>query len=437
MGSSTVDMTYMSGNSINITMKDQGYNCGAVMIEKSMLEEGKRNYKILASTLLEHPEYEYRLLYEYRNRKEMYFSGKKILPKIRLNECIDPNIDEKIQVTLSDTNIDEYTKEYQKNFRESLNKYKKYLSTELKREVTINFVILTGGASRMPFAKRIISEEWKLDIEKQIYQIEDPSLTVSRGVTEVARLDILSKGTLEDIPGKVDRFLSNDNITNTIIPKFLSIIIEHLKTGCIEIINERKTATLSCLESEVKKYCNQLLNEEREITNFLSDAIEDSSKDIRKDIELLVSYYTGLGLEMGGLTENIKIQISQFNSDLLKEIEKISEEIMVTIGEAINEPGILTKIWRFFFETREKKDEREKKERLHNRQIGGLYSLSNEKIADFIKKNLIQKINKLDVAKEKYPITEDTIESVKKYADRYIRQLINNIDRVRREITDN
>lgn len=438
MGSSTVDMTYMSEISNSFTMKDQGFYCGAAMIEESMLKEEMEKNDNLAHILNCNPDYKYPLLYEYRKIKEKYFRGEKYPITIYLEETINPNITEKIRVSLNKKNIDEYTKEYQINFRESLNKYKNYLSTELKREVTINFVILTGGASRMPFAKRIISEEWKLNSKEQIYQIEDPSLTVSRGVAEVARLDILSKEKKYEIKEKVKCYLSEETIKYKIIPEFLIIVCKHLKDKCVEIIRENKSATLSWIESEMKDFCNQNLDDIGKMTSYLSDAIEESSKDIRKDIEQLVSYYTGLGLEMGGLTKNIIIQISQFNSDLLKEIEKHIEEIRIAIGKEINKPGLFKKIWRSIyetiFETRKEKEKREENERWNNKLKGGQYPLTDEK-----RETLIQDITKTfdNAAKKKYPIAKGAVESVKNYADCYIKQLINNIDLVRREITDN
>lgn len=438
MGSSTVDMTYMSGAS-TIIMRDHGYDCGAAIIEEAMLEKAKEANERLRSILNDCPEYKYPLLYEYRKAKEIFFSeNKNVSTILRLNEILDPNIDkkEKIKIRVSEENIEEYTKEYQGKFRQSLRDYREYLAKkEINQPVEIKYVILTGGASRMKFAKEIISKEWGLDIENGIYQVDNPSLTVSRGIAEVARLDILTKGKKEEIEKKMQEVSGDEYVREIIIPIFLKEICESQRKECNNVLDkEGQSSTLEYLKTRLKNCCNDKIKDRVFIAESLRNAIEKTEKfkETRKDVENLVRYYSSLGI-FNTIDLSLLIRLDRLNNELNEQFNSVTEELQKKIGEELNKANWFKRLWRKLFESKIKRIIREKSE----------YTKGGTQVPTKDQKNeLKKKVNEIfdcfpknhsDLLRNDYTI----IKIVKNYNNQYLAELMSNIDRVRKEITEN
>lgn len=400
MGSSTVDMTYLSDDK-DVVLKDHGYACGASIIEEAMLEDALQDGEL--KTILENnPKYKDPLLYELRKLKEDFFSkSKPIWRTIRYADILSPSEKGYKTIKLNEEKINQYTNDYQKNFREGLRDYLLFLQKELNKVPVIYYVILTGGASRMDFARTIIQEEWKLDVDTQIYQVDDPSLTVSRGVANVARMDILTKGEKKEIEILRDELLKQ----NKIYPSYDKRLREHLTKKCEEIIEDNLKNGSLCLNQLFKNqsYVNDLLTGvfysiENDCSKILDEIIKENSKEIEKRVDKVIEYYSVLGIESFTSRKLDKLY-SQWN------LKKTAEKHMEKWGK-INFANLIDRHIISKIPFLQKKHTR--------KRLKALCEVMIDKYASRYQENYINSI-----------------------VGEYINNLIKNIDRVRKEITEN
>ena len=192
MGSSTLDFTYLQSGNAPV---DYGYDCGASQVEKIMYAEIRDKNKDIVAFETQYPKLVAKLLYDTRCAKEgVYF---------------DPDIRYKKTVNFEDIVDDEDFEDSKMKFvfqPGELNRMleeKGYIS-EISQAMLdfkyyhiggnpIKAAFLTGGASRMDFIQTLIEDCWGLP-KDLVYRDQDPSLTISRGVAELARGDIRSGG---------------------------------------------------------------------------------------------------------------------------------------------------------------------------------------------------------------------------------------------------
>ena len=191
MGSSTLDFTYLQGDRVI----DYGYDCGASFVEKSIYSDKRNGNEDIQLFEQRYPDLVARLLFEARCAKEeVYFHPDSRLKKtINFDDIIDDEDleDGKIKFVFQPGELNEFLKQkgYIGQIEQAMSDFKEnHISNN-----SIYVAFLTGGASRMDFIKSLIEKCWGLS-EKQIYRDQDPSLTISRGVAELARADIRSGG---------------------------------------------------------------------------------------------------------------------------------------------------------------------------------------------------------------------------------------------------
>lgn len=443
MGSSTVDMTYLSNipypnkTHSGYYMKDGGYYCGASIIEEAILKDEEEKNVNLRSLLKEN-DLRYPLLYKIRTVKERYFTNKKPIIETLYFDQYKTTVSGTMVININDETIDRYTGEYKQKFKEALSDYVEYLKKELGGKPEIYYVILTGGASRMYFAKNIVCESWNLS-ENSIHSINNPSLTVSRGIAEVARMDYLTRGKKEEIDKLIKERLTPSSIRAKVAPKFITNVVRLLSEKCLSRVNDCKS-TFYVLSEDIQRICNGTLQNNQIILEELYNAIDEHGK-IHNEIEKVVSYYSDLGINRSFLMK--PLDISNLEKVVLqsKGIPEIFEKMQEEVGsemERLNQTFFdkVKKIIQVLFESKSNRKIREQQEKLANRRKGGEENLTTKHKA-LLSEKLKVFFNALPDKLADVLCDPGFINNLEKCSNQYMYGLLNNIDQVRKEITEN
>lgn len=445
MGSSTVDMTYISDspypnqNKSGYYLEDDGYYCGASIIEEAILDSHKEKSAELRNLLNKDERLKYPLLYEIRKVKESYFSSQEHSTKKKSIYLDKYNGKGKIIIEISKDTINRYTGDYQTRFKEALGKYIKSLEKKLGEKPKIHCVILTGGASRMDFAKDIICKEWSIG-EDLIFLADNPSLTVSRGIAEVARMDILTRGMKEEVEQQIECKLTEQNINDKVVPLFLKNLINTIKEECLKIIKEKEFANFNSLSEEIKSTCEKVLSDNLRIQRHLQDAVDDDQV-IQEKIKKIIKYYSVLGVDENSLTRiidisNIKDRILDPNGipQLLKDMQESIGMKLCKEKESIWDR--FCNFWSHLFESKKQKVAREELEASLYRKRGGQANFNSDE-----KENLSNKIrdffDRLKDGELGLCCSPSLMCDIKSCSEQYLYGLLYNIDQVRKEIADN
>ena len=184
----------------------------------------------------------------------------------------------------------------------------------------------------------------------------------------------------------------------------------------------------------MKNCCNDKIQDRVFIAESLRNAIEKTEKfkETRKDVENLVRYYSSLGI-FNTIDLSLLIRLDRLNNELNEQFNSVTEELQKKIGEELNKANWFIRLWRKLFESKSKRIIREKSE----------YTKGGTQVPTKDQKNeLKKKVNEIfdcfpknhsDLLRNDY----NTIKIVKNYNNQYLAELMSNIDRVRKEITEN
>lgn len=193
MGSSTLDFTYM--NKYLPGLVDHGYDCGASFIEKSIYAQQQKESDAIKQFEAKYPKLIDYLVFEARKVKEqVYFDPSlKVKKTINFDDFIDDEDleDERFKLTFKQGELNEFLGEngYIKSIEDAMIDFKQ---NHIPNQ-DIYGVFLTGGASRMDFIIPLVCKCWGVE-SSQVYRDQDPSLTISQGVAELARMDLRTDG---------------------------------------------------------------------------------------------------------------------------------------------------------------------------------------------------------------------------------------------------
>lgn len=321
MGSSTLDFTYHNSQLEN--MIDNGYDCGASFVEKSVfadieksnasIQEFKEKYSDLADYLL----FEVR-----RAKEEIYFdSSKKYKKTINFEDFIDDEDleDERFRIKFEPGELNEFLNGngYIGAIRNAMHDY---IQNHIPGK-NIYGVFMTGGASRMDFLKPLITECWNIP-EDKIFRDQDPSLTISEGVAEVARIDLRTSDLDKDL-GPLFARINGNAVYDKFVELFGNFLYENVaqrvNQTCIDWRDKPYNLSLNDLNSSIKEgvkaevaECSQQVNEGIRL------AIEAETQDLRDRVDAIVSAYTaqGTNIQMPTLS-NLEVgsDVSNFNMD--------------------------------------------------------------------------------------------------------------------------
>lgn len=295
MGSSTLDFTYMRKGLPALI--DNGYDCGASFIEKTIYEDKEREDESIQLFERKYPELVDSLLFECRKVKEnVYFDQTlRVKKTINFDDIVEDEDleDERFKLAFQPGELDEMlrSKGYMEMIRQAMLDYRqKFIPGE-----KIYGVFMTGGASRMDFLKDLICECWGVE-KTQIYRDNDPSLTISEGVAEVARMDLRTEGMDEGLQEAIDRLQNSDDIYHSFIDIFGNAVYENVVNQLADTINDFGSSStdysINYLKGAVK---TTVKNASQEVTGnasaYLEAAVMDNLADIQKKVESIVKNY--------------------------------------------------------------------------------------------------------------------------------------------------
>ena len=187
----------------------------------------------------------------------------------------------------------------------------------------IHAAFLTGGASRMDFINPLVQECWGLPKER-IYQDQDPSLTISRGVAEMARGDIRSGGI-----GNAQKLLKELSADTDIYTPFSNALIEKVTdeitstmASCITVFRDNDTdVSINDLQSYISDNIDNDINQIGDwAMECYKEAFENKTAEIRVELDKIVSNYSRDNVQLRRANVSISsmpnIDLSMLNSQM-------------------------------------------------------------------------------------------------------------------------
>lgn len=348
MGSSTLDFTYMNKNLT--AMIDHGYDCGASFIEKSIYAKQEEENKAVKLFKKKFPKLCDYLVFEARKVKEqVYFDPSlKVKKTINFDDFIDDEEleDERFKISFNPGELNELLAQngYIKSIEDAMIDYKNNHIAGQK----IYGVFLTGGASRMDFIIPLVCKCW--DVEpSQVYRDQDPSLTISQGVAEVARMDLRTEGMDVGLEEEIDQLFTNTLIYDTFIQEFGHDLWDKVTDEMANVITSWRDdgidPSLNDLQEDISSAVEDCVSEFSSYApQYVEKAIQDATEEIRLKVERIVAVYRSQGIDIE-LPQNITL--SQFSlssgiglDDVLSDISEKLKEDSFNWGAAIGGAAI-------------------------------------------------------------------------------------------------
>ena len=330
MGSSTLDFTYLRTGESPI---DFGYDCGASQVEKIMYTNVHSKNNDIIAFEEKYPQLISKLLYEARCAKEgVYF---------------DPSVRYKRTVNFEDIVDDEEFEDAKMKFVFQPGELNQMLETngyiDEIRQAMLDFkdnhingnpiraAFLTGGASRMDFIQTLIEDCWGLP-KDLVYRDQDPSLTISRGVAEVARGDI-KEGKI----GIKEIIKLADNSGNRIYNLFANSLVDKISTevsdtvaACVnQFKNQSEDVSINDLEVYIN---NNIENDMNSVCEWAEEcyqkAFEQETAEIRERLEKKVSNYSQQTITMQKGSVSLQTLPNLDMSIISEQMKTISSDMM-------------------------------------------------------------------------------------------------------------
>lgn len=313
MGSSTLDFTYMS--KAHPKPVDHGYDCGASFVEKAILAKLKRDMKDADDDALERFEARYPKLMDYilfqaRELKEKYYFDPTL--KARCSKNFDEFIededfeDDRIKIIFKPGELDEFLREegYLKQIEDAMLDFK---NNYIKGQ-PIYGVFLTGGASRMTFIKDLVCKCWDVPID-MIYRDQDPSLTISEGVAEVARGDMRTSEMDTSLEQDIVRLQNSNEIYDIFVNTFGENLYTHIVNDMADAINGFASggdASVNSLKIRISQaVSNAVKAESSRASMYMQEAVSQGVAPIQSKVEDIIKHYSQQGMNVQMKTVDI------------------------------------------------------------------------------------------------------------------------------------
>ena len=318
-GSLTADFTYIQ---MGKYMLERSWDLGASNIEMCMLKRMLRAQDMTVGSIYEGQLYD--LLYFLRTQKEMYFSGEMGLyadPSLTVYETDEdgeriPNGVTKRgtpkyltrRIGLPDADMDEFmekvTGEESFPVRENgaiLGQFSWETGCEGffltmkrmldERELPCRAVVLTGGASHMPFVTEIAQRVFE---GCAVVREQNPSITVARGLSIIGDTDLRAPQLLEGLVKEIEaqglrRYdeLINIGCAEPMANKAFQVMMEYLRTIERDItVGELKTGLTARMEAAFTQdyVCTAL---DAGITAWAGELVRTITEETNKKVEEL------------------------------------------------------------------------------------------------------------------------------------------------------
>ena len=265
IGSSTTDFTVVVNLRVS-PIPDDGVDLGAALIDELILSravEASPEPEQARALIEAHQANRARCELACREGKETYFNNQRFYdenPTEFIDISVRLDLRHKLELVLTGVLMREILntplpsqggRSWTDAYRHLLEAIRQRMA---KEELTPTIVLMTGGASQMPFA---VSGCEELFPSSTIMREPRPEFSVSRGLARVGRADMRARGFLDE----VDSFCASDQFTGLIakqIPMLFDAIAEPLAVGLIENAikpglrdwRDGKVKTLDALQSE-------------------------------------------------------------------------------------------------------------------------------------------------------------------------------------------
>lgn len=358
LGSSTLDLTHISDQDKPI---DYGYDLGASIIDRVIFQEMiVKNNETIATFLKKFPVYEDALIFIARKFKEAAYSRNE-QSKTIVNSTLESYISEESAA------FNDYADELVKLRVENLSELNNLISTksnyireieealvDFKREHIperiVNGVFLTGGASRMNFIRPLAASVFDLPLECVQFDPENPSLTVSRGITLLGAADAITNVLLQEIKDSISvSELDIENLYTSFINKLSSTIPNAVWPTIVTAVNDWQANSKETEKSQMEKdlnenYIQRSVNKyaansmKKIVSDILLDCIISENNEIRRRINDIIRIYASdrelsfISIEDFNsdevLQENVKIMIDSITSCVDETLKNIGELLL-------------------------------------------------------------------------------------------------------------
>lgn len=335
MGSSTLDFTYMNRELPNLI--DNGYDCGASHVEKAMFARNEEENEAVKRFEQKYPDLKDFLLFEARKVKEqIYFDPSlRVKKTINFDDFIDDEDfeDDRYKLSYQPGELDRFLEEigYTGQIEEAMKDYK----TRFIPGQNIYGVFLTGGASRMDFIKDLVTRCWGVP-KDLIYRDQDPSLTISQGVAEVARMDLRTESMDTTIAQDIEALKNSTTVYDNFVDMFGGNLYNKVTEGLAEVINDFADGytdmSVNQLQSRISNKVNSVINAETaNAEDWIEAAIMESARPITEKVEDLIKHYSQQGMNLQITTEKVSVPKIQ-GIGLESVIDQISATIQAQSG---------------------------------------------------------------------------------------------------------
>jgi hypothetical protein len=328
LGSSTTDITLLDQNKNSIPI-DVGRELGAALIDKAIFQRAFENHRDkveLEDIFGSYPHFKNRCELVCRKVKEAYFSAPEnyqesgqyaggVFAKMQ-GIYFEPEVDGHVMNEILNTpivDLGDGLQTWPNAFMNELVKLKQELEVRQQSEISNEFsgvILLTGGASRMDFVRKICEQVFP---QASVESDKTPEFCIARGLARWGRVEIntsqfskdVEKFCISNIRPEVAKQIDSlyDSISAVLADKIISIIkhnFELWKSRSHLTINNMKGA----IDGEIK-YSLQENNLSEIFGQEIKLILDRLSKELRNDIKALESQYS---IPIGKLGESFDLK---------------------------------------------------------------------------------------------------------------------------------
>lgn len=299
MGSSTLDFTYLN----NDTVIDFGYDCGASYVEKWIYNDRKKNNEYVSLFENRYPKLISKLLFEARCAKEeVYFHPESRFKKtINFEDIIDDEDleDGKMKFIFQPGELDESLKA--SGYIDKISQAMIDFKCNHIHNAPIYVAFLTGGASRMDFIRSLVKECWHLP-DNMIYRDQDPSLTISKGVAEVARADIRS-GSMGNPKELLNKLVSDCDVYSVFSDSLVDKVADEVTSTIASCVTQFRDIDNDVSINDLEVFINDNIENDMNHVNewameCYQSAFEQKTVEIREKLDKMVGNYSQKSVQM-------------------------------------------------------------------------------------------------------------------------------------------
>lgn len=331
MGSSTLDFTYLNNDEVI----DFGYDCGASYVEKWIYNDRKKDNEYVSLFENRYPKLISKLLFEARCAKEeVYFHPESRYKKtINFEDIIDDDDleDGKMKFIFQPGELNESLKSV--GYIDKIGQAMIDFKFNHIHNAPIYVAFLTGGASRMDFIRSLVKECWNLS-DDMIYRDQDPSLTISRGVAEVARADIRS-GSMGNPKELLNKLVSDCDVYSVFSDSLVDKISDEVTSTIASCVTQFRDTDNDVSINDLEVFINDNIeNDMNHVSEWAMEcyqsAFEQKTSEIREKLDKMVGNYTQKSVQM----KQGNVSINSINNIDMSVITEQMRELTSTLTDS-------------------------------------------------------------------------------------------------------